>query len=95
MSGDDKNNADDLKKTIEVDELFRPGSVDEPSPEYVKVVAAKQIALWSIGIGVVFLGLSLWLKDSELRSWATGLISLVVGAAIGFIFGGNGKQSGD
>lgn len=95
MSGSDSKLSDQSNKTVDVDDFFQPGSVDEPSPEYVKVVAAKQIALCAIGIGVVFLGLSLWLKDSELRSWATGLISLVVGAAIGFIFGGNSGQSGD
>jgi hypothetical protein len=37
----------------------------------------------------VFLAVSLWSHDDELKTWATGLISLVVGAALGYAFSGN------
>ena len=53
------------------------------------------MAAWIAGvallIGVAFLIAALSIEDTELKSWATGLISLVVGAAIGFVFSNNSR----
>lgn len=45
-------------------------------------------------IGVVFLITAICMKDAELRTWSTGLISLVVGAALGFAFSNSNNNQG-
>lgn len=60
--------------------------------ELIRVRAGAWIAAGALGIGTAFLVLSLVLRDAELRTWATGLISLVVGTAIGFVFSSTGRE---
>ncbi len=76
------------KEVIKSDEIIKRGkvSVDEPPSQMLKTKAALVIAIAALVIGVGFLIAALWMADNELKVWATGLISLVVGAAIGFVF---------
>jgi hypothetical protein len=68
--------------------------IPEKDTDRMKVKAAVAIAAASLLVGTVFLAVSIFVDDKELRAWATGLISLVVGASIGFLFGGgNGTQN--
>jgi len=54
----------------------------------LRIKVATAISGAAVIIGVGFLITSLYYNDPELKTWATGLISLVVGASIGFIFNG-------
>lgn len=77
---------------INSDDVIKPGKVEvDPNPELIKVKAAVVIALAALLIGSVALCIALKLSDNELKTWATGLISLVVGAAIGFVFSSSGN----
>jgi len=67
-------------------ELIPEGGVRPSRLDEVKTISALIIAGVALLIGVLFLGVGLYSDDKELRTWATGLISLVVGAAIGFAF---------
>lgn len=86
----------DRQIIIESDDVLKPGSVGnvESPGEMLRIKAAAGIAAASLLIGVIFLIASLFNQDKELQVWASGLISLVVGAAIGFIFSGgtNGRS---
>lgn len=64
----------------------------ERATDKVRVLAAAIIAGASLLLGSAFLATAIYTADQELRAWATGLISLVVGAAIGFIFSGTGNN---
>lgn len=65
-----------------------------PATEYLKVKTALIISSGGLAVGVLFLGLALYVENHGLQTWAMGLISLVVGAAIGYVFGGT-APSGD
>lgn len=65
--------------------------VIEKATDKMRVLAAAIIAGASLLLGSVFLATAIYTADNELRTWATGLISLVVGAAIGFIFSSSGN----
>lgn len=54
--------------------------------DLVKVRASLRIAYWALGIATVVLILSVQFKDTDLRSWATGLISSIAGAALAYGF---------
>ena len=61
----------------------------ETKGDVIKIVASSFISILAIAIGTYMLNVALEKQDDELKSWATGLISLVVGAAIGFAFSTN------
>ena len=79
------------REVITVDQLLARSSVLSVKDEidHMRVKAAVIIAGAAVFIGVVFLGIATAFNDEELKAWATSLISLVVGAAIGFIFSGS------
>jgi hypothetical protein len=56
------------------------------SVDFVKIKASLFIVYISLAIAAVVLGLSVWFSDSDLRSWATGLISSIAGAALSYGF---------
>lgn len=79
-----------MSEQIESREIVPTGSVDveeKPSDTW-RILGALIIAGCAIFLGAMFASIALWVDNSELLTWATGLISLVVGAAIGFLFGG-------
>ena len=82
------------REIIRADEVIEPGGVTrvETPGELLRIKASVIIASASLLIGVSFLIAALALDDTVLKSWATGLISLIVGAAIGFVFSGNSRQ---
>jgi len=75
-----------MTQIIQSDEVIKPDSVVENRGELIRIRAGAWIAGGALAIGTVFLMIALYLRDAELRAWATGLISLVVGTAIGFVF---------
>ncbi len=78
-----------MTRQIRSDDIMPPGAVSDVAvkTEVLKTKAAIAISAASLLIGTIFLGAALYFGDVELKAWATGLISLVVGAAIGFVFG--------
>lgn len=82
-----------MTRIIQSDEVIKPDSVAEDRQELIRVRAGAWIAGGALAIGTAFLIIALYLRDAELRAWATGLISLVVGTAIGFVFS-NSQRSG-
>lgn len=62
------------------------GSVSPFDVEGLKIKAAIGISGAAMVLGFVSLIIAVCTADSELKTWATGLISLVVGTAIGFAF---------
>lgn len=85
-----------MEKTevIDSDDVIKPGDVSrvETPGDIIRIKAAAWIAGAALLIGVGFLVAALGMNDTDLKSWATGLISLVVGTAIGFVFGGNNRH---
>ena len=83
------------KKTevIDSDAVIKPGDVVrvETPGDIIRIKSAAWIAGAALLIGVGFLIAALAMSDTDLKSWATGLISLVVGTAIGFVFSGNSR----
>ena len=79
---------------IDTTDVIKPGGVGgvESPGEIIRIKAAVCIAGAALLIGVAGLAAALFLGDSELKAWATGLISLVVGAAIGFVFSGSSNS---
>ena len=75
---------------IESTEILPTGrvTIEEKPSDIIRIKGALWIAGASVFLATVFLVAALFLKDRELMTWATGLISLVVGAAIGFVFSG-------
>lgn len=67
-------------------EVVPPGSIGPGEVDRWKNIAAISISGAALFLGFVALVIAVWIKDSELKTWATGLISLVVGAALGFAF---------
>lgn len=67
-------------------EVVPPGSVNPIDVERLKMLAAIWISGAAVILGFIALIVAICTKDAELKTWATGLISLVVGAAIGFAF---------
>jgi hypothetical protein len=67
-------------------EIVPPGSVGPFDVEQMKMLAALVISGLAVVIGFTALLIAVCYHDDELKTWATGLISLVVGAAIGFAF---------
>lgn len=62
--------------------------VDEKPSDLMRIKGALAIAGTSVILAAGFLIAALCLGNDELMTWSTGLISLVVGAAIGFVFSG-------
>jgi len=81
-----------MTQIIQSDEVIKPDSVAENRGELIRVKAGAWIAGGALAIGTLFLIIALYLGDAELRAWATGLISLVVGTAIGFVFSNANRQ---
>ena len=81
-------------EVIESDDIIKPGDVSrvETPGDILRIKAAACIAGAALLIGVGFLTAALQMNDTDLKSWATGLISLVVGAAIGFVFSGSSQR---
>jgi hypothetical protein len=79
---------------IQSDSVISPGSVSrvETRGDIIRIMVAAWIPGAALFVGVGFLGLAIWIKDSDLQSWATGLMSLVVGTAIGFAFGSSNRS---
>lgn len=79
-----------MNETINSREIVPPGSVEVPEKpsDRWRMIGALAIAGFAVLIGTIFAGVALYLGNNELLTWATGLISLVVGAAIGYLFGG-------
>lgn len=67
-------------------EVVPPGSIEPFDVEKWKILAAITISGAALLLGFVALIIAVYIDDSELKTWATGLISLVVGAALGFAF---------
>lgn len=61
--------------------------------DLVKVKASVKIAYSSLAIAAIVLVVSIYAGDTDLRSWATGLISSIAGAALayGFVTRGSDK----
>lgn len=78
------------RETITSTEVIPAGSVEKG--DYLKIVVAAGISAAAVIIASGFLVAAIYLNDSELKTWATGLISLVVGAAIGFVFSGSNDR---
>ena len=91
MSG---NEADSGRETIDTDDVLAPASIRESKSDIIRTKAAAWISGASLLIGSVFLVVALVKSDTELRAWATGLISLVVGAAIGYAFTSSSSNQG-
>ena len=68
-------------------DVIEPGNVAgfETPGDMLRIKASAIISGAALFIGVGFLVWALLANNSELQTWATGLISLVVGAAIGFV----------
>jgi len=79
-----------MSEQIDSREIVPTGAVavEEKASDTWRIIGALIIAGCAIVLGTLFAGVALWVDNSELLTWATGLISLVVGAAIGFLFGG-------
>jgi hypothetical protein len=60
----------------------------ETRGEMVKIYASVTLAAASLVIGGGVLGLSAYTGNTDLQTWATGLISGVAGAAIAYGFNG-------
>lgn len=54
--------------------------------DLVKVRASLKIAYIALGIATVVLIASMYTHEADLRSWATGLISSIAGAALTYGF---------
>ncbi len=91
MSG---NEADSGRETIDTDDVLAPASIRESKSDIIRTKAAAWISGASLLIGSVFLVVALVKSATELRAWATGLISLVVGAAIGYAFTSSSSNQG-
>lgn len=87
------NNDVESPEVIVSDDLIKPGDIRrvETPGDLIRIKVAAWIAGVALLIGVGFLIAALSADDAELKSWATGLISLVVGAAIGFVFSNNSQ----
>lgn len=66
---------------------------DVEDVDLVKVRASVRIVYWALAIAGAVLVLSVYNGDTDLRSWATGLISSIAGAALayGFVARSGGK----
>ena len=82
-----------MPRTMPTEEARRPDRAKDNRGEIIRVRAGAWIAGGALAIGTLFLVISLFLRDAELRTWATGLISLVVGTAIGFVFSNANRNS--
>lgn len=78
---------------IRSNEVIHKGDVDrvETRGEIIKIKASIFIAATSLLIACAILGLSGYTGNSDLQSWATGLISGIAGAAI--TYGFNSRRS--
>lgn len=84
------NSTGNEPEKISSDAVISRGEVSDS--DEMKVKWALFLSGAAVVIGVAFLITGLVLKDAELRTWATGLISLVVGAALGFAFSGSSRD---
>jgi hypothetical protein len=77
---------------IDSDELITRGSVAETDPNVLKLKVSLWISGGALAVGFISLLIAVKINDQELKTWATGLISLVVGTAIGFAFSSSNKS---
>jgi hypothetical protein len=73
---------------IRSNEVIHKGDVDkvETKGEIIKIKASITIAVTSLLISCGVLGLAAYTGNTELQTWATGLISGIAGAAITYGF---------
>lgn len=78
-------------ETIQSDDALPRGQITsiETKGDYLRIKVAAYISGAALIVGVGFLVVAIATHDDELQTWASGLISLVVGAAIGFAFSGS------
>ena len=79
---------------IQSNAVVPPGAVSrvETRGDIIKIKVAAWISGAAVVVGIVFLSVAIWIEDSDLQSWSTGLISLVVGTAIGFAFSSGNRS---
>jgi hypothetical protein len=73
---------------IRSNELIHKGDVDRVEIETFKTKASIVIACLSLAIASIVLAVAAYNGNSELQTWATGLISAIAGAAISYGFNG-------
>ena len=80
--------ADHTPEIIRSDIVLEKASIVIPEKETdkMKVKAAGRIAAAGLAIGVFFLTVSIYLNDSEIRTWSMGLITFVLGTVLGYGF---------
>jgi hypothetical protein len=72
---------------IRSNEVIHKGDVEvETRGEIIKIKASIAIAMASLFIACSILGLAAYTGNSELQTWATGMISGIAGAAITYGF---------
>ena len=67
--------------------------IPEKETDKMKVKAAVRIAAAGLAIGVFFLVISIYIKDSELRTWSMGLVTFVLGTVLGYGFSHNSTKN--
>ena len=74
---------------INSNDVIHKGDIGvETKGEIIKIKASIWITVGALVIASLILGLAIYMKNSELQTWATGLISAVSGAAISYGFAG-------
>lgn len=74
---------------IDSNDVIHKGTVAiEMRAEIYKIKASIWITVLALLVACVILGVAVYLKNTELQTWATGLISAVAGAAISYGFAG-------
>jgi hypothetical protein len=71
---------------IKSENVIHTGDVDRVEIERFKAKASIWIAVASLVIACGILGIAAYKGNSELQTWATGLISAIAGAAISYGF---------
>lgn len=81
-----------MAEQIKSDDLIPANSVSLviARTEQMRVKAATVIAGAAVVVAAIFLVIGIFIDDTDLKTWAMGLISMVVGTAIGFVFGNSG-----
>ena len=74
---------------IKSDDVIHKGELGvETRGEIIKIKASIWITVSALFIACLILGAAVYMKNSELQTWATGLISAIAGAAISYGFAG-------
>ena len=71
---------------IKSENVIHTGDVERVELEAFRIKASIWIAVASLVIACVILGIAAYKGRPELQSWATGLISAIAGAAISYGF---------